>query len=149
VGEYPRTRDNFSSNITACGVNRHSAFDSTPVTTHKLLLADDDPKLLEILGSFLQEEGFEVTRASDGGRALDLMQRQAFSLLVTDLDMPRATGTELLAFAKEKGLPMPVVIITANGDEEARKQAAALGAADYVTKPIQLDALLETIHRLL
>jgi two-component system, OmpR family, response regulator ResD len=117
------------------------------VTIHRLLLADDDPMALGILGGFLQEEGFDVTTAADGGIALDLMKEQTFSMLVTDLDMPRATGSELLAYVKEASLTMPVIIVTANGDEEAREQASALGASDYVTKPIKLEDLLERIAR--
>lgn len=117
------------------------------MTSHRLLLADDDPKVREILGSFLQDEGFDVTLASDGGIALDLMKEHTFSILVTDLDMPRATGSDLLAFAKDSGLAMPVIIVTANSDDEAREHAVALRASDYVTKPIHLDDLLERIHR--
>lgn len=114
---------------------------------HRLLLAEDDPHALRILAGFLIEEGFEVMVAPDGGAALDLLKSERFSLLITDLDMPRATGLDLLAYVRQEGLDLPVIIITASSDTDARAQADAMGAADYLNKPIMLDALLERISR--
>lgn len=112
---------------------------------YKVLLAEDDPNTSRMLSHFLVEEGYDVTVAPDGGVALELLEKDEFSLLITDLDMPRATGADLLAYVRQRGLDLPVIVITATADVEARAHARALGAADYINKPISLDALLERI----
>jgi DNA-binding response OmpR family regulator len=106
------------------------------------LLADDDPTCLSSLSDFFTDEGFDVVAVRDGSLALERLESEPFSLLITDLNMPGATGSDLLAFVKKAGLSLPVIIITASSDDDAREQARVMGAADYVSKPIGLDDLL-------
>jgi len=113
---------------------------------HRLLLADDDSMCLRTLAGFLADEGFDVVTVENGTAALETLATEALSLLVTDLNMPGATGLDLLSFVKRENLAVPVIIITANSDEEAREQARVMGAADYITKPINLDDLLARVR---
>lgn len=113
---------------------------------HRLLLADDDSTCLRTLADFLTEEGFDVVAVDNGSKALETLATVSFSLLVTDLNMPGATGLDLLSFVKREGLALPVIIITANSDAEAKEQARVMGAADYITKPIDLDDLLARVE---
>lgn len=116
------------------------------MTQHRLLIADDDPLCLSALAQFFAEEGFIVEAVDNGTAALDQLGSESFSLLITDLNMPGATGLELLAFIKKADLKLPAFIISANTDSEAKEQAGAMGAAGYIKKPIQLDDLLECVR---
>lgn len=116
------------------------------MSEHRLLIADDDPLCLSALAQFFEEEGFTVEAVDNGTAALDRLGSESYSLLITDLNMPGATGLELLAFIKKSELHLPAIIISANIDSEAREQASAMGAGDYIKKPIQLDDLLERVQ---
>lgn len=116
------------------------------IERHRVLLADDDRACLRTLADFLAEEGFDVATAENGTVAIELLEAEPYSLVITDLNMPGATGLDVLSFVKRRNLAIPVIIITANTDEEAHEQARVMGASAYVTKPIQLDELLVRVQ---
>jgi len=115
--------------------------------SNTILLVDDDPKTLDLVSFILREEGFEVMTAPDGRLALDAVAQQTPALVLTDLNMPFVTGWEVLAEVHAREPGVPVLLVTAQTSSEARAQAAAMGAADYITKPIDLDALLACVRR--
>lgn len=115
----------------------------------KILLVDDEPRMLSLLNSLLKAEGYEVASVQDGSRVPDLIESDAFDLMITDIRMTPIDGIALLKIAKEKRPEMPVIILTAYGSVETAIEAMKIGTFDYVTKPFKMDELLITIQRAL
>jgi DNA-binding response OmpR family regulator len=118
----------------------------------RILVADDEPHIRRILTTFLEADGFKVDEASDGAMARELLQGPTlYDLALLDIMMPEYTGLEVLAFAR--GLPhregLPVVILTAKGQDADREAAFRIGADDFLTKPFSPKKLLARIHQLL
>ena len=114
----------------------------------KVLLVDDDPDLLAVTGFALQQAGFLVVTASDGPAALEVFRREQPDLAVLDINMPRMTGFELAQKLRERSR-IPLVMLTARGEEEDVVRALALGADDYLTKPFSPKILLARLKALL
>jgi two-component system response regulator PilR (NtrC family) len=104
-----------------------------------ILVVDDEKSMREVLNIFLKGEGYEVASADDGESALDLMKKDIFNLVITDLKMPKVSGFDLLKSIKEDSLHTTVVIMTAFGTTESAVEAMKLGAFDYIQKPFKMD----------
>jgi two-component system response regulator GlrR len=115
----------------------------------KILLADDDPDSLEGLRALLEAWGYEVEIARDGRAALARMLEVRPSVVITDVIMPKMTGLELLEAIRRDQSTVPVIIMTAHGTVEARRYAAAMGAAAYLPKPIDTTHLKSILMRAL
>lgn len=115
----------------------------------RILLVDDEPRMLSLLNSLLKAEGYDVVSAQDGSKVPDLISGETFDLMITDIRMTPIDGIELLKIAKEKKPVMPVIILTAYGSVETAIEAMKIGTFDYVTKPFKMDELLITIQRAL
>jgi DNA-binding response OmpR family regulator len=120
---------------------------------HHVLVADDEPHIRRVLATLLETASFDVDSAADGIEALERLRDRdrPYDLVLLDLMMPGYTGLEVLA--ELPGLPfradLPVVILTAKGQDADRERAFALGAADFVTKPFSPKKLLARIRELL
>ncbi|MDI7276649.1 MAG: response regulator, partial [Anaerolineae bacterium] len=116
-----------------------------------VLIVDDDPPIREMLTDFLREEGYEILLASDGAGALDLLRKSAerIDLALLDVRLPDVQGLEILRAMADKGLELPVIVMTAHGTSSTAIHSMQLGAYDYLTKPIDLNQLGMTIKRLL
>ncbi len=117
-----------------------------------LLIAEDEPHIRRILITIMESSGFEVDVALDGREALERLSSETpYDLVLMDLLMPYLTGLDVLAQARKmphrKGLP--VVILTAKGQDADRERAISLGAADFVTKPFSPKKLLKRVDQLL
>jgi DNA-binding response OmpR family regulator len=116
-------------------------------------VADDEPHIRRVLTTLLESAGFGVEPVIDGRQALALLIDPGVpcDLLLTDLMMPERTGLEVLEELAEiehrRGLP--VVVLTAKGEDADRKRALALGAADFLTKPFSPKKLLARVLHLL
>lgn len=110
-----------------------------------VLVVDDDQDLREMLALVLQAHGYHTQEAVDGVDALEKIEAGAQpSLILLDLRMPRMNGTELLLALKDRArTTIPVVVIT--GDVGGAREALAAGARTCVRKPIDMDALLDTV----
>ncbi|HHI68282.1 MAG TPA: response regulator transcription factor [Planctomycetes bacterium] len=117
--------------------------------TRRLLVVEDDPAMAVGLADTFGLEGFLVTSAGDGRKALDLLFSRHFDVLILDLMLPGLNGLEVLREIREKGLALPVLILTAKGEEKDRILGLELGADDYVTKPFSLGELVARIRALL
>ncbi len=105
----------------------------------KILVVDDEKSMREILEIFLKSEGYNITVASNGEVALEIMKNDFFDLIISDMKMPKVGGMELLRNVKKISPDTVVVIITAFGTTESAVEAMKLGAFDYITKPFQMD----------
>ncbi|MEI6563259.1 MAG: sigma-54 dependent transcriptional regulator [bacterium] len=115
----------------------------------RILLVDDEPRMLSLLNTILQAEGYTLTPIQDGSKVPELLNTDVFDLMITDIRMAPLDGLELLKIARQVRPAMPVIILTAYGSVETAIEAMKLGTFDYVTKPFKMDELLITIQRAL
>lgn len=117
----------------------------------RILIVDDAEDLVELLEYNLTRAGFVVRTASNGRAALDLIARETPDLVVLDLMMPGMSGTEVLRRlrAEKATASLPVIILTAKGEETDQVVGLALGADDYVTKPYSVQVLMARIDAVL
>lgn len=102
----------------------------------RILVVDDEEGIRTFIAEVLEGEKLQVTLAEDGQRAAEILARQEFHLLITDLKMPRMDGMALLRHARSEHPDMEVVVLTAHGTVESAVEAMKLGALDYLTKPL-------------
>ena len=113
-----------------------------------ILVADDEAMIREGIAAFLTEEGYQVILAKDGEEALDKLQEHSIHLVLLDLMMPKVSGFEVLKELK-KNQDIPVIVLSALGDEATQLQVFDLYADDHVTKPFSLVLLAKRIKALL
>lgn len=112
-----------------------------------ILVVDDDASLRRVMRMQLEGAGFHVLLAPDGDAALAMLEQEPVSLVITDLRMPGAGGLDLLRHVRQARPDTTVIIITAFGTVESAVEAMKGGAYDFVTKPIDYDALLLAVNR--
>lgn len=115
----------------------------------RVLVVDDEDSIREFLEIMLRREGYDVTCASSGAAALEVMKGKTFDLVLSDMSMPEMDGIQLLARIKEVDPAIVVVIMTAYGSAESAVMAMKGGAADYLSKPFQIEELLIVIEKAL
>jgi two-component system phosphate regulon response regulator PhoB len=115
-----------------------------------ILIVEDHPTMRRAMRMVLEHEGFEIREAADGQAALALVREKAPDLMFLDLNIPGASGAEVLSQIKADPATcaVRVVIVTATG-EEGREYVLSLGADDYFTKPFSPLALLQTIDKVM
>lgn len=113
-----------------------------------VLLVDDDVELAEMLGDYLAQDGFVVTTLHDGASAVEAALAGSFDIAVLDVMMPRMSGIEALGRIRA-GSALPVLMLTAKGDDMDRIVGLELGADDYVPKPCQPRELAARLRAIL
>lgn len=105
---------------------------------YRLLVADDDPNLLELMSANLEDDDTEVVCAADGIEARDLLLREDFDLAIVDLGMPGLDGFELITQLRQdpRTVDLPVIVVTGRHDKLAIEEAFSSGATTFVTKPV-------------
>lgn len=111
-----------------------------------ILVVDDDSSLRRVMKMQLEEAGYRVILAADGGEAYRMVREHAPQLVITDLEM-KVSGMDLLRRISEEEIQTTLIIITAFGTVETAVQAMKMGAYDYVTKPLDFEALTAVVHR--
>ena len=114
-----------------------------------ILVAEDDRHILAGLIDALASEGYQVTPAADGKEALSLLEREKFDLVILDIMMPGRSGYDVCKTIRETDQDVPVMMLTAKGEEIDKVVGFELGADDYVTKPFGVRELLARIAALL
>ena len=107
----------------------------------QVLIVDDDKSLLEVLSDIVSAAGHKVHSSSDGGEAVELIRRQPFDLVITDLMMPGADGMEVLRAARRNQPETLVIIITGHASLQTAIEAVREGAYDYIRKPFNLEEI--------
>lgn len=113
----------------------------------RLLLVDDDPSILRSYGRALGHLGAIVELASNGAEAVERMKSGSFDVVVSDLLMPGMTGIDLLKAARAQELDVPIVLMTGDPSLDSAVRAVEYGAFRYLSKPVEIGALWETVSR--
>ena len=114
----------------------------------RVLIADDDQAIRQMIEQYLKGEGFEILQAEDGQQALELWRQEQPDLMIVDWMMPRRSGLDLLRQVRQEG-STPVIMLTARSEESDLLLGLELGADDYLTKPFRLRELVARIRAVL
>ena len=117
--------------------------------TTRVLVVDDDARLYELLASYLEQNQVSPAHASSGRRALDVLEREAFDAVLLDVMMPEMDGLGVLSRIRARWPGLPVIMLTAKGDETDRVVGLELGADDYLAKPFSPRELLARLKAVL
>jgi two-component system alkaline phosphatase synthesis response regulator PhoP len=117
----------------------------------KILIAEDEPDIRELITLTLQFNGFDVTSARDGAEAVEIAQRGQFDLILMDVRMPRMTGYEACRRLRELDVTkdIPIIFLSAKGQEAEVQQGLQAGADQYILKPFAPDMLSRKIKEVL
>ena len=112
------------------------------MATPRLLIVDDEPGLRDMLADALGLAGYHVDVAGDGHVAMGKLREEAFDLVISDINMPKVDGFELLEKMRAAGYNLPVILLTARQEKHDVVKGFRVGADDYVTKPFGLEELV-------
>ena len=115
--------------------------------SQRVLVVDDEPSMCELLDARLRRRGFTVTTQTDAGAALEALAAEPFDVVVTDLNMAVLDGIELCARIVENHPDVPVIVLTGFGSFESAVAAIRAGAYDFITKPVEIEALVLALDR--
>src|SRR6186713_2788266 len=111
----------------------------------RILVVDDEPQLTRVLRTGLKSRGYDVRTAADGLSGFETFTDWHPDLVITDLAMPVMDGLELCRRVRAVS-PVPIIVLSAKGEEKTKVEALDLGADDYVTKPFGIDELLARVR---
>ena len=123
---------------------------SSEQPSDKILIVDDDVRLRGLLQRFLEEQGFYVKGVGDAEQMDKALSRELFSLIVLDLMLPGEDGLSICQRLRQRGDDVPIIMLTAKGDDNERIEGLQLGADDYLAKPFnpkELDARIRAVLR--
>lgn len=116
----------------------------------KILICEDNPMAMKTLSVVLEREGFMSDIAEDGNKAIELLIKNDYDLLVVDIHLPYRSGLELVKFVRsDQGKETPVLILTAFSDNQMQRQAGELGISGYIIKPFNPVDLVTRIKSIL
>lgn len=119
------------------------------MSSHKILLVEDDQNFGDVLRSYLEMHEYDVTLATDGAQGLDSYNRGQYDLCIFDVMMPKKDGFTLAKEIREKDMEMPIIFLTAKSMKEDVLKGFKIGADDYITKPFNSEELLYRIQAIL
>lgn len=114
----------------------------------KILVVDDEKKIIKIVSSYLEKEGFEIFTAEDGKKALNIFENNDLDLIVLDLMLPKISGEEVCSTIRRKS-DIPIIMLTAKGQENDKIEGLNIGADDYLVKPFSPRELVARIKAIL
>jgi DNA-binding response OmpR family regulator len=117
----------------------------TPPAANRILVVDDEPSVRESVGYALEQEGFDVTLATDGEDAEGRLSDNSFDLLILDIMMPGKSGLDICREVRAES-PVPIILLTAKDAEVDKVVGLEVGADDYVTKPFSVRELLGRVR---
>ena len=122
------------------------------MSNYKVLVVEDSPTMRQLIVFALKRiRGFDIKEANDGVDGLKKLSAEKFDLILTDINMPIMDGLKLVSMVRNDPnyKETPIIVITTEGATEDRERALALGANEYITKPIQTMKILETVKKLM
>ena len=113
----------------------------------KKILFVDDSSIMRLFArmSTRSIQGISVTEAQDGVEAVEKIEKETFDLIITDINMPKMDGLQLIRHVRTMGLKFPIIILTTLGEEKDVERGMELGADDYMTKPITVHKFTDII----
>jgi DNA-binding response OmpR family regulator len=115
----------------------------------RVLVCEDNTLTLRSIEYVLKNAGFDVVKANDGEQGIRILDEEEVDLVITDINMPYTKGLELVRHVNtDMEKKIPVIIVTGITLEETREHALELGASGFLTKPLDLDVLVETVKSL-
>lgn len=114
----------------------------------KILVVEDEEKIVAVVKSFLESKGFTVLVANNGKRALEIFDKESVGLVLLDLMLPELSGEEVCKTLRRKS-KVPIIMLTAKSDEADMLQGLGIGADDYITKPFSLKAIYARMEAVL
>jgi two-component system, OmpR family, alkaline phosphatase synthesis response regulator PhoP len=115
----------------------------------RILVADDEEGIRELLREQLTSAGYTIDEATDGAEAIDKLENVTYDLAILDINMPKKSGLDVLKYIRDKHLKMGVIMLTGRLGFSVGSESMMLGADEYITKPFDLDYLELTIKRVL
>jgi len=132
------------------GIRPDQGDTTAPDRRFSVLIADDDRGTRETLGEVLQNQGFHILLAADGGEAVEIVQVETIHLVLFDMHMPRMTGLEALTLLRHTlGRVLPAVLMTADATTELMRQAFCAQVYSVIPKPVNKNIVLHTLARAL
>lgn len=116
--------------------------------SQKVLVVEDDNNIAELLRLYLQKDGFEVSHAADGGKAVEMAREIQPDLVLLDIMLPVMDGWQVCRELR-KTMKMPIIMLTAKGETEDKVSGLEMGADDYIVKPFEVKELLARVHAVL
>ena len=118
---------------------------------NKILIADDDAEMMEMLSVMLEAEGYEIVRAENGQEAVEFARKELPALIMLDIHMPRMDGLQACKAIKtdQVSKTIPVVMLTVEGSIREIEQAISYGAETYITKPSSREEILKVVKSIL
>ena len=117
----------------------------TTENKYSILLVDDNLNILELYKEILSGEGYQLTKATTGEMAIEVLEKQEFDMVITDLNMGKVSGINVLQRAKELHPETMVIVMTGNTDITYAIEALRLHADDYILKPFRIHQLLKRV----
>ncbi|MGO2295083.1 MAG: sigma-54-dependent transcriptional regulator, partial [Psychroflexus halocasei] len=114
----------------------------------KILIAEDEASIRRVLKNILTEEDskFEIFEAKDGQEAIKIIESEKLDTVLCDIKMPKKDGVEVLSYVRDQEIDLPMIMISGHGDIETAVETMKMGAFDYISKPPDLNRLLNTIR---
>jgi len=117
-----------------------------PSNRFRLLIVDDEEGFVNVIANRLGRRGIDTTKALSGTEAIQILRKKDFDVAVLDLKMEDMDGIEVLKIFKKMVPEMPVIMLTGHGSERAAREGIEQGAFDYLTKPCELEDLVDKIR---
>jgi DNA-binding response OmpR family regulator len=115
----------------------------------KILIAEDEPIMQKTIALRLKKDGYDVITTDNGREALSLISEQSPDLIITDIMMPYASGLEIVSTVKQMEKKLPIIVLSAMGQENVVLEAFNLGADDFISKPFSPNELSMRVKRLM
>lgn len=117
------------------------------VTERRILVVDDEPELRNLISMGLECLNATIKTAANGREALDLLKKEKFDAVLSDIKMPYMDGIQLLTELRKLDVEIPFVILTGHGDKQSAVDALRMGALDFIDKPFEEDALVDVMGK--
>lgn len=120
---------------------------SAPAGARRVLIIDDEPAVLRVIGLLLERNGFAVASASNAREGLSLLAEKGFDVILSDIIMPELSGLDFLRELRQHDLDVPVILMTAGATLDSALDAIEYGASQYLLKPVEPEALITSVGR--